>query len=383
MGNKHLGESDLARFDGYMLSQLTMLFGFFSLILILVYWINRAVRLFDQLIADGQSAVVFLEFTALSLPGLVRLVLPLAAFAAAVYVTNRMSSESELVVVQSTGYSPWRLAWPVFLFGLLVAILMTLLMHVLVPLSTSRLNDRTAELAENATARLLTEGQFMEPADGITVYIAEITPAGELRNVFLSDLRDPNRQITYTASRAYLVRDATETQLVMIDGLAQTFVASSDQLFATSFEDFTYNIGALLTGTKSDRRQYRELLTTELLAATPDVVAETRQSRAQLIAEAHNRISQSLLGLIGALLGFSALLVGGYSRFGVWRQILFAIFLIVIIKGVETVGLSAARESEAHWLAVYYANFVGLTIVVGLLWISARPDLLKKRRVAA
>ncbi|WP_438956194.1 LPS export ABC transporter permease LptF [Cognatiyoonia sp.] len=373
----------MARFDGYMLSQLTMLFGFFSLILILVYWINRAVRLFDQLIADGQSAVVFLEFTALSLPGLVRLVLPLAAFAAAVYVTNRMSSESELVVVQSTGYSPWRLAWPVFLFGLLVAILMTLLMHVLVPLSTSRLNDRTAELAENATARLLTEGQFMEPADGITVYIAEITPAGELRNVFLSDLRDPNRQITYTASRAYLVRDATETQLVMIDGLAQTFVASSDQLFATSFEDFTYNIGALLTGTKSDRRQYRELLTTELLAATPDVVAETRQSRAQLIAEAHNRISQSLLGLIGALLGFSALLVGGYSRFGVWRQILFAIFLIVIIKGVETVGLSAARQSEAHWLAVYYANFVGLTIVVGLLWISARPDLLKKRRVAA
>ena len=30
-----------------------VLFGFFSLVLVLVYWINRAVVLFDQLIADG------------------------------------------------------------------------------------------------------------------------------------------------------------------------------------------------------------------------------------------------------------------------------------------------------------------------------------------
>ncbi len=72
----------MARFDRYMLSQLMVLFGFFSLVLVLVYWINRAVVLFDQLIADGQSATVFLEFTALTLPSVMRLALPLAAFAA-------------------------------------------------------------------------------------------------------------------------------------------------------------------------------------------------------------------------------------------------------------------------------------------------------------
>ena len=35
-------------------------------------------ELFDQLIADGQSAWVFLEFTALTLPNVIRLVLPVA-----------------------------------------------------------------------------------------------------------------------------------------------------------------------------------------------------------------------------------------------------------------------------------------------------------------
>ena len=122
-----------------------------------------------------------------------------------------MTSESELVVVQATGYSPWRMARPVVYFGLLVVVLMSLLMHVLVPLSTERLGNRMSDLAENATARLLNEGQFMEPTDGVTVYIREITPAGELRNVFLSDLRDPEREITYTATQAYLVRADTET----------------------------------------------------------------------------------------------------------------------------------------------------------------------------
>ena len=69
------------RFDRYLLSQLLMLFGFFALVLVLVYWVNRAVVLFDQLIANGQSAAVFLEITILTLPNVIRIDLPIAAFA--------------------------------------------------------------------------------------------------------------------------------------------------------------------------------------------------------------------------------------------------------------------------------------------------------------
>ena len=82
-----------------MLSQLLLFFGFFALVLVAVFWISRAVRLFDRLIADGQSTLVFLEFTALGLPRIILLVLPLATFAAAVYVTNRLRNESELTVM--------------------------------------------------------------------------------------------------------------------------------------------------------------------------------------------------------------------------------------------------------------------------------------------
>jgi lipopolysaccharide export system permease protein len=105
------------------MAQLTVVFGFFALILVLIYWINRAVKLFDQLISNGQSAIVFLEFTALILPNVIAQVMPIASFAATVYVCNRLASESELVVVQATGFSPWRLARPVLMFGVVVALL--------------------------------------------------------------------------------------------------------------------------------------------------------------------------------------------------------------------------------------------------------------------
>ena len=359
-----------------------VMFGFFSLVLVLVYWINRAVVLFDRLIADGQSALVFLEFTALSLPGVIRLALPLAAFAAAVYVTNRMSTDSELVVVQSTGFSPYRLARPVLAFGLIVFALMSILVHLLVPLSTAQLDQRQREIAQNFTARLLSPGTFIEPVDGLTFYVGEVTPAGELRDVFLADLREPSQHVTYTASQAYLVRTEDSVQLVMVAGLAQILATDTQRLATTSFDDFAYDIGSFMTQAPRTGRRDTHVPTRELLRAAPALVEETGKTRAELIARAHDRISQAILGTVAALLGFAALIVGGFSRFGVWRQIVLAIFLIIVIKAVETAGLNAARETPALWFAAYFASAVGAVIVMVLLMIAAKPKPRLRRGLA-
>ena len=369
----------MAKFDRYMLSQLMVLFGFFSLILVLIYWINRAVVLFDRLIADGQSFSVFLEFSTLSLPSVIQLALPLASFAAAIYVTNRMTTDSELIVVQATGFSPFRLARPVLYFGLIVALLMSVLTHFLVPMSISRLAERQSDIAQNMSARLLTEGQFVEPTKGVTFYVREITPTGALLDIFLSDVRAPNRQVTYTASEAFLVRDRGLTQLVMIDGLIQTYSAADQRLFTTTFDDYAFNVSALTGETSTSGRGERELSTFELLNPTPALVAETRRSEPLLIARGHDRFGQSILGAVGALVGFAALMVGGFSRFGVWKQIVLAIMLIIVVKAFETVGLNTARSAPELWFAAYIQNIIGFVIVCFLLFWASRPYLFKRR----
>ena len=370
----------IGRFDRYLLFQLLMLFGFFALVLVLVYWVNRAVVLFDQLIANGQSATVFLEFTALTLPNVIRVVLPVAAFGGTVYATNRLMTESELVVVQATGFSPWRLIRPVMIFGGIIFIMSSILAHVLVPISTARLTDRTAEISENMTARLLSEGRFLHPADGVTFYIKEITPLGALSNIFLADSRDPDRRVTYTAREAPLVRGETAPSLVMIDGMAQAYDIPSRRLSVTRFDDFAFDLEGLVDAVVSGRRSPNELPTNVLFAATPETQELTGTSRARLLAEAHERISNALNGLVAPLIGFAALLVGGFSRFGIWRQIIGAIVALIVVQMLTQAGQGAVRGDETAWPLAYVGPAFGFAMAMFLLLIADRPTLLKRRR---
>ena len=358
------------------------LFGFFSLVLILVYWVNRAVVLFDQLISSGQSAEVFVEFTALTLPNIIRIVLPIAGLAASIYVANRVSSESELLVAQAAGYSSYRLVRPVLIFGVIVAVLVSVLTHFLVPLSLSRLAFREAEIAENVAAQLLTEGQFLHPSDGITFYVREITPVGELRDVLLNDTRNEDENITYTADRALLVQHETGPKLVMFDGMAQALTNEGQRLAVTRFEDFTHDMFDLIYNQGDDDRDVKGLSTYELLVATDDSVDETGESRSVLIHEGHNRVNQALLSIIAALIGFSALLLGNFSRHGLWRQIVGAVVAAIILKSVDNVFADVVRSNASLWPFSYGATALGLAAVIGMLWLAGRPGLLKRRNEA-
>lgn len=369
----------MGRFDRYLLSQLMVLFGFFALVLILVYWVNRAVSLFDQLVADGQTMGIFLTLSLLTLPGLITIVLPLAAFAASLYVTNQMTAESELIVMQATGSSAYRLSRPVVVFGLIVAGLMSVLTHYLVPAAASEMNRRQAEIAQNATAQFLQEGQFLTPISGITLYIREITQAGELRDIFLSDTRASDESVIYTASSAYVVRTGAGPQLVMIDGMAQALQTQSNRLITTSFKDLTYDVGPLVNIPDTTRRSSRELSTFELLKPTPDLIEETRRTAGQLVAEGHNRFAQAILGFVGPLLGFATLLIGGFSRFGVWRQVLAAIALVIVVKMIETVTTNAVRVNPANWPLTYLAGLTGLVMALVLMWSTTRPAVFQRR----
>ncbi|MBT8476416.1 MAG: LPS export ABC transporter permease LptF [Alphaproteobacteria bacterium] len=372
----------MPRFDRYMLSQLLVIFGFSSIVLVLVYWVNRAVRLFDFLIGSGQSAAVFLEFTALSLPNVIRLVLPVSAFAAAVYVTNRLSSESELVVVQSTGYSPYRLARPVLVFGILVALFIAALVHFAVPASHGRLVDRQAEVSENVTARLLVEGRFMHPAPGATLYIREISPTGELRDLFLRDARRDDRHVTYTATRALLLRSDEGPRLAMFDGMAQTLDPKLRSLSVTRFEALNLDVGRLIdmdAGGGAERRSYRELSTAELLSGDPEIAREVRLQPAAMVVEGHQRFTQSLMAIAAPLIGFAALMLGGFSRFGVWNQIFGAIALIVLLQTLDNAVADATLSNPELWPMVYAPSLIGMLAALLMLWMAAHRGIVRRR----
>lgn len=371
----------MAKFDRYLLSQLMVLFGFFSLVLVMVYWVNRAVGLFDQLIADGQSALVFLELSALTLPNVIRIVLPISAFIATVYTTNRLAAESELVVVQTTGFSPFRLARPVIYFGVVVALFMSILTHFLVPLSSRILAERQNDISQNITARFLSEGDFLHPSDGITFYIRQIRPSGEMLDIFLSDQREEVLPTIYTANRALLVRDDDGgSKLLMFDGLAQTLDPQAETLAATRFEDFAYDISALIQEEDEFTIWPRIIPTATLLRLDEEALALSGATPAAFLSEAHDRIAQPLLSIVTSLIGFACLLLGGFSRFGVWRQIILAVVLLAAIKSLDNKLADVTQTQAELWPLLYLPTVVGIAVAALILWIAQTPSLFRRQR---
>lgn len=370
----------MSRLDRYLLAQLMALFGFFALVLVSAYWLNQAVRLFNQLIADGQSARVVLELTSLTLPVVIALLMPLAAFAASVFATNRLIGESELVVMQSTGASPLRLARPVLVFGLVVTLLMTMLVHVLVPMARAQSVARRTEIADNVAARFLTEGQFQHPAPGVTFFIREISPRGELLDIYLADHRGGGGSTVFLASKAVIVRSETGPKLVMIEGMAQRLRASDGRLSVTQFADFAYDLGALIPSNAARPARLEELTTVQLWQGNP--AAEAAGVHAVRF-ELAKRTAASLNAPVAALIGFAALMLGGFSRLGVWRQIAVAVLLLVALQFLSNLAENAAMQAPGRWPLLWLPLIVGAGVAAALLGLAHRPRRLRGRPAPA
>jgi lipopolysaccharide export system permease protein len=358
--------------DRYILRELVMLFGFFSLVLVSVYWVNQAARLFDSLIADGQNVSVFLEFSALTLPWIVQLILPVSAFVATLYIFNRMIGDSEMVVLQTAGLSALRLLRPVMVFGLLMALLVAGLGNVLAPTARAQFMDRQDEVREDLTGRFLRAGEFIHPAAGLTVYIREISELGEFRDIFLQDATNEGVEVTYTATDALLVRSLSGPRLVMFDGIAQTLDLDTGRLATVQFSDFTYDVGGLVGDDLGRRVDVRELATPLLLRADQAIADELGVPLAHMVFEGHDRIAQSLFVAFVPLIGAASLLLGTFSRFGVWRQILLAVALVLPMQLVRNAGEAAVRADAEAWAMAYAQPAIAVVVAAAMVALAMR-----------
>src|SRR5205085_5541643 len=106
--------SRMSRLSRYVLDELAAPTALFALLMTTVVWLTQSLRLLDLVINRGQSAPTFVYLTFLILPSLLVIILPIAFFAGTLYALNKLSSDSELVVMWASGFSKSQLALPVF-----------------------------------------------------------------------------------------------------------------------------------------------------------------------------------------------------------------------------------------------------------------------------
>jgi lipopolysaccharide export system permease protein len=356
------------RLDRYILRQLIATFGFFVLVFTGVVWLTQAVRLIDTVIASGQSARVFLEFSGLVLPQVFVIVLPLAGIGAALHALNKLYSDSELIVMMGVGLGPAALLRPVAVFGALIGAGMAIMTMVLVPYAGTVLAERTQAIRSDLANALIVERQFIHPTDGLTLFISDTSRAGEMAGIFLNDQRDPERPVTYSAERALLVREGEEARLVMLDGVAVAPGAGGGELNALEFEQFVFDLSELIRDQGARVPRPAEYGVLALLDPTPAMLATDRYALSDYLAEGHYKIALPLLAATLPMIALVTLLAGGYRRSGFGRRVIVAIGVGVALWIVMFLARARAQDAAAAWPLLYLpvllaAAYIGVLLV--------------------
>lgn len=369
----------MRKLDLYILKQVILIFVFFLFVLTLIFWINKAIQLFDRLISQGHSSTVLFEFALLSLPSTSTIVFPLSCFAAVIFVTNKLQNDAELTVLQSAGLSPLSLAKPYIIFGFSCMLILGLFTTLIVPTTSKMLYQKQTELDSSVSGRLLKEGKFIHPIKGITFYIKKIEEDGTLSNIFLHDRRNKEETITYTATRAFLARDKNKTALYMENGLIQSSRHSNKELSTTEFKSVTIDLSNTIRNKSPNITNLSQVSTLLLIDNFKKVAETTKNSEEAVALELHNRFHRPVFCMVAALLGFSSLLIGNQGRNGFKKQIVLGLSVIIFMKIIESYTTKIALGDYNFWPIIYFPSFFGTIVASIFLFIAASKHLVNYR----
>src|SRR5438270_6094774 len=171
----------MRRLDRYILRQCFGVMIFVTAALSAAIWLAQSLRLIDLIVNRGLSIEIFLYLAALILPRFLDIVLPIGVFIAVLFTFNRLTGESELVVMRSAGLSHIALVKPVLLLaGIAFLVLMSLSAYFL-PASNRAFKDLQFEIRNRFVSSLIQEGTFTTISDKLTIYIRSRDDRGSHR----------------------------------------------------------------------------------------------------------------------------------------------------------------------------------------------------------
>jgi lipopolysaccharide export system permease protein len=337
----------------YILNQLLIVTIVITLGLTFAVWLAQSLRFFDYIVNRGLPATTFFAFVGLLLPSFLGVVLPIATFCAVIFVYNKLTLDSEMVVLRAAGLSQIQLARPAIVLALGTTLAVYTISLYFLPISYRAFKDLQFHIRNDYSAVLLQEGAFTDLGEGLTVYVRERTGAGELRGILVHDSRKASRPVTMMAERGALVGSDSGPRVVMINGNRQEIEQDSRRLSLLYFDRYTVEVATLTSMAETRWREPKERFLLELLS--PATTGNDVRSRGELIAEGHQRLVAPLYTLTFVLVSLAALLSGQFHRRGQVHRVLAGILGTVVLQGLGLALHDLAGRSPQAIPAMYAA----------------------------
>src|SRR5712675_678032 len=210
-----------------------------------VIWITQALRGIDLMTSQGQTIITFLGITSLVIPALVLIIAPIALMIAISHTLNKLATDSEIIVMNAAGYSPFRL----FLYATcVVALMVAFIGAFLAPDGMRRIKQWDAEITADVLTNILQPGRFAQLDQNLTIRIRDRLPGGVLGGIFVDDRRDPKERVTIIADHGTVLKTDTGSYLILEDGNLERFEVGKRDPALVAFGRYAFDMSKFSQG---------------------------------------------------------------------------------------------------------------------------------------
>ncbi len=325
-----------------------------------VIWVTQALHDFDIMTSQGQTILVFVGITGLIIPLLVMVIAPIAFLIAAAHVLNKMSSDSEIIVMNASGMSPWILFRAFLSASVVVALLVTVISAYFAPKGLRMLREWLTEVRANVVTTILQPGRFTSLENGVTIHIRQRRNNGQLAGIFLDDQRNPKERLTVLAEAGELVDNKRGTFLVLQNGTVQRHQAGQRDPAMVTFDRYAFDLSQFAGGTQAIKYSIRERYLWQLMfpdSKDPSYLKQPGEFRAEL----YDRLMAPLYPVAFAVIAFAYLGAPRTNRQSRTMSMLGAIAWVALLRLIGFV--STVFGASIPWLLPL--QYVAVAIAFG------------------
>ncbi|MBI1207803.1 MAG: LPS export ABC transporter permease LptF [Azospirillum sp.] len=328
----------------YLFRNLLTATVFATLALTMTIWITQSLRLIDLVINAGAPFTVFFKMMLLTVPTFIGIILPVALAGAILFTYNKLTQDSELVVMRAVGFGPWHLARPALVLALLISLVVFLLNLFASPAANRELVRLQYAVKHEFASVLIREGTFSDVGKNLTVYLRNRADNGDMEGLLVYDTRTAGKEVTLIAQKGALGDAPGGIRIVMVDGLRQEVDIASGRMSELYFDRYVVDFRLFDEKIEDRFPDSRERSMKELLRPPPEILSNPQQMR-QFAAELHMRLSTPILAISFTFIAVTCLLFGEYNRRGQGQRLAIAVLLVVILQ-VASIGLTGLANKN-------------------------------------
>src|SRR4051812_17421545 len=145
-----------------------------------IIWVTQALRDIDLMTSQGQTVLVFIGITGLVIPQLVLVIAPIALVIAVAHILSKLATDSEIIVMNAAGMSPWHLFRAFFAAATVVAVMVAVISAYLSPKCLRELRRWAAEVRADMVTNIVQPGRFTPIETNLIFHLRERLPNGQL-----------------------------------------------------------------------------------------------------------------------------------------------------------------------------------------------------------